>query len=50
MAVAAAHDVDTDRFLLIRKPSGQLSLRHFSGSFLVHTLPSPHLLTYRRTY
>ena len=41
MAVAAAHDVDPSKFLLIRKPSGQLSLRHLSGSFLVRTPPPP---------
>lgn len=35
MAVAAGHDVDPSHFLLIRKPSGHLSLRRFSGSYLV---------------
>lgn len=43
MAVAAAHKVDAEKLILIRKPSGQLSLRQLSGSYLVR--PAPHAIS-----
>ena len=38
LAPVAAHDTPRNLFLLVRKPSGHMFIRNFTGAFLVRTM------------